>query len=73
MKRKALKILTAVIGGSTAVTGLLATPALGELLPGSIAGYLAIATASVLGLKEAAEVIGDYLDDGKRNGSFPTR
>ncbi len=69
MKTKALRVLTGVSAAATAVASLNFV-GVASIIPGSWAGYLAIATTGLLALKEIAVVIGDILDNGKRDGSF---
>lgn len=69
-KREILRLLTGTMAGVTAVLATLATPAVGNLVPDKWAFVVAGLTTALLALKEVAVVVGDYLDDGKRNNSF---
>lgn len=68
--RSILRVLTGVSAFATATLAVLATPSLGDLVPDQFAYILGTATLVLLALKENAVVIGDYIDDGKRNNSF---
>ena len=71
--RSLLRALTAVAAVSTAVAGLDLTSVI-NILPNNVAAIITAITLPVaLAVKEVAVVIGDYLDDGKRNNSFGPR
>lgn len=61
-----LRILVAVFAFATTALAVINI----DQLPESWQFYAGIAVAFLLGLKEVVVVVGDYLDDGKRNNSF---
>ena len=69
-KRNVTRALTGIFAGATTIAALIATPALGEIIPMEYAKYLLLATTGLLCVKELVVVIGDYLDDGERNNGF---
>jgi hypothetical protein len=69
MKTNILRTLTAVGAAASAV----ATLNLGgfiSIMPPDIAVYILGGSAAALAVKEISVVIGDLVDDGKRNNSF---
>lgn len=69
MKTNILRVLTA----TASVAGSFAALDLGGLIsvfPPKTASVLGAVALAALAVKEIAVVIGDSLDDGKRNGSF---
>jgi hypothetical protein len=69
MKTNLLRVLTAVGAAASAV----ATLNLGgfiTVMPPDVAVYILGGSAAALAVKELAVVLGDFIDDGKRNDSF---
>lgn len=69
MKTNILRALTAIGAAASAV----ATLNLGgfiSIMPPDIAVYILGSSAAALAVKEISVVIGDFVDDGKRNNSF---
>jgi hypothetical protein len=69
MKTNLLRVLTAVGAAASAV----ATLNLGgfiSIMPPDLSVYILGGSAAALAVKEIAVVIGDFVDDGKRNSSF---
>jgi hypothetical protein len=64
-----LRILTAISAGATSLAAFDLGGVL-HLVPGKYAVILGGLTLALKASKEVAVVVGDYLDDGKRNGSF---
>jgi hypothetical protein len=69
MKTNILRALTAIGAAASAV----ATLNLGgfiSIMPPDIAVYILGGSAAALAVKEISVVVGDFVDDGKRNNSF---
>jgi len=62
-------ILRALVG-TAAIVSTVATAINLDALPSNWQTIASIALVALLGLKEIIVVIGDVLDDGKRNNSF---
>ncbi len=62
-------ILRALVGAVAIVSTISATINL-DALPEGWQAFAGMAVVALLGLKEIAVVIGDLVDDGKRNNSF---
>lgn len=70
MKRNILRIVTALAALLGAASALDINGIAGALPP-EYARWFTIAALASLGVKELAVVIGDLLDNGKRDNSFP--
>jgi hypothetical protein len=65
----ALRVITSISAGASCVASL-NLDAIAHLLPASVSGPLAIFALGALAVKESAVVVGDWIDNGKRDGSF---
>jgi hypothetical protein len=66
---KILRILTAISSGATSLS-VFDLNGIVSVVPGKFAGPLLGITVGIAAVKELAVVAGDYLDNGKRDGSF---
>lgn len=64
-----LRIVTAISAGASFVASL-NLETIAHLLPAGSALLLAKVAVASLAVKEAAVVVGDWIDNGKRDGSF---
>ena len=69
MKTKITRVLTAVAATASTVAAFDLTLAV-KFLPQNWGGYILAGSAITLAVKEISVVVGDILDDGRRNGSF---
>jgi hypothetical protein len=64
-----LRIVTAISAGASFVASL-NLETIAHLLPAVVSGPLAGVALGALAVKESAVVVGDWIDNGKRDGSF---
>ncbi|MBB5351361.1 hypothetical protein HNR46_001597 [Haloferula luteola] len=67
--KKALHILAAVAAACSALGGL-DLKGIINILPENVAGVIAILPVAAIALGHVILLVGDYLDDGKKNDSF---
>lgn len=68
-KRNILRLLTAGASMATAAAVVDLT-SVAQVLPDNVSKFIILVGPLCLGIKEVAVVIGDYLDNGKRDDSF---
>lgn len=65
----ALRLITSISAGASFVASL-NLETLSQLLPANVAAPLAGVALGALAVKESAVVLGDWIDNGKRDNSF---